>query len=321
VQVLTELDYVVDVAHAEDTKFKPQVNYQLIIRQRAGEFPAIKSPFFAHAKKVYLATGMNPLVHNQNLRRRHEAFELRSGQVLPIERLQSEEMDYAASADAVFAFGNENTGESWRKFTDRPLYMFDNYAYKLQTESHVIKNYDEARKHFLYFASGTQILKGLDLLLEIFPRYPELHLYVCGSYENEHEFCHYYRQELLHTPNVHPCGWIGIGSAEYHQITSLCAFTILPSCTEGAAGSVVQTMLAALAPVVTKECGIDIDDFGATFKNGTLVDIEQSILELSGLSSEEVQRRCELSRIAAEERYSEKAFLARWREMIQLVML
>lgn len=320
VQVLGELGYIVDVAHANDLKFSPKVQYHIVIRQKVGHFPAMESPFLLKAIKVYLATGMNPLVHNQNLKRRHEAYASRRGRTLPLVRTSSEEMMYVAVADAIFAFGNKNTGETWRQSFDCPLYMFNNYAYSLHTNPNIGKNYCEARKNFLYFASSTQILKGLDLLLEIFPQHPELHLYVCGGYEKERDFCSSYSNELQYTPNIHPSGWIHINSPEYHQITSICAYTILPSCSEGSAGSIVQTMSAGLSPVVTKECGIDTDNFGVTFQNDSLEEIEHVILGLASMPPKEVQRRCEKSRTVAELCYSEEVFLARWREMIQQVM-
>ena len=47
------------------------------------------------------------------------------------------------------------------------------------------KNFNEARKHFLWFGGGGAILKGLDLVVETFASLPHLQLSIIGpaSYE------------------------------------------------------------------------------------------------------------------------------------------
>jgi hypothetical protein len=141
----------------------------------------------------------------------------------------------------------------------------------------------------LFFASSGQVGKGLDLLLEIFPRHPDLNLNICSSFKYEKDFCKCFHNELFKTDNIHPIGRILVNSYEYENLMRKCVFCILPSCSEGQAGSVVQCMASGLIPVVTKETGIDTENFGFTFRNDSIEEIEHTILSLSQLPPEKLK--------------------------------
>ncbi len=122
-----------------------------------------------------------------------------------------------------------------------PIYPFNNYSFR-ETSPVDWKNYSHARYNFLFFASRSQMQKGLDLLLEVFAKLPHLHLFVCSKFGGEPDFCACYRKELFETLNVHPVGWIPVNGPEYQQLVERCGFVIHPTCSEGQAGSVVQCM-------------------------------------------------------------------------------
>ncbi|WP_314621160.1 hypothetical protein, partial [uncultured Selenomonas sp.] len=101
-----------------------------------------------------------------------------------------------------------------------------------------------------------QVHKGLDLLLEIFGQkdFP-FELYICSSFQSEKEFCEVYKSELFHTSNIHSVGFIDIMGEKFCEISEKCSFTILPSCSEGVAGSALTAMSAGIIPIVIRECG------------------------------------------------------------------
>ncbi len=313
--ILGEFGYVVDVVDVKDKTFKPSKHYDLVISHRVDLEPEI----FGDALKIYLFTGLNHIVHNRNVRRRFQMLHQRRRCLIQPYPIHSEDMPYVRKANVLVGFGNDVCRESWRESFEGPIYTFNNYGFR---EIRFIerKDFSIARKNFLFFASKGQVARGLDLLLEIFPRHPELNLYICSSFEYEKEFWRCYYREIWKTPNVHPIGWITLGSEQFCELLRKCAYVILPSCSEGSVGSVIQCMWGGLIPVVTKEANIDTGDFGITLASDSLEEIEKTILHLAGLSEDWHREHSVRTRQIAEERFSEDAFINRWREILSEIL-
>ena len=113
---------------------------------------------------------------------------------------------------------------------------------------------------FLFFASGGQVHKGLDLLLEVFAAESDLELFVCSSFAAEHDFCDTYQKELYGCSRIHPVGFVDIRSEAFRDIIDQCSYVIMPSCSEGIAGSILTAMSAGLIPIVSRECGFADDE-------------------------------------------------------------
>ena len=75
-------------------------------------------------------------------------------------------------------------------------------------------------------------------------------------------------------------------------------------------------MYSGLIPLVTKETGIDTEDFGMTFENDGLEEIERVILEVSRMPESWHREHSIKSRKVSEKKYSEDAFMERWRNML-----
>ncbi|MEM1995638.1 MAG: glycosyltransferase [Thermoplasmatales archaeon] len=314
--VLGEFGYVVDVADVKDRTFKPSKRYDLVISHRVDIEPEI----FGDALKIYLFTGINHIVHNQNVRRRFQMLYQRRRCLIPPYPIHTENMPYVKGADALVGFGNDFCRETWREVFEGPIYTFNNYGFQEIQFMFEDKDFNVARKNFLFFGSVDQVRKGLDLLLDIFPKHPELNLYICSRFEGEKEFCKCYASELWKTPNIHPIGWVTVLSQQFYELVRKCAYVILPTCSEGSVGSVVQCMWGGLIPIVTKEATIDTEDFGITLTNDSLEEIEKTVLELAGLPEKWHREHSIRTRRVAEEKYSEEAFISRWREIISDIL-
>ena len=129
----------------------------------------------------------------------------------------------------------------------------------------------------------------------------------------------YYR-ELYETPSIHPVGWIKVNSARFYDLVQKCAYVILPSCSDASAGSVVECMHAGLIPVITKEAGIDTEDFGVMIANESLEEIEKTVLELAEFPTAWLREHSIRTRDIAEKRFSENAFITRWREIVSQIL-
>jgi glycosyltransferase involved in cell wall biosynthesis len=317
--LLGEFGYIVDVVDIRDKKFTPSSNYALVINSKAS-LRGMDTSFYKDAIKIFLATTENHLSHNRNLQRRHELLSKRREHAVKFRRIYSEVMPYATRSDAIVGFGNEFIMNTWKEVFKGPAFSFNNYGFKETVFSSSLKDFEQARKHFLFFASSSQMQKGLDLLLEIFPRHPDLHLYICSGFKKESDFCACYYKELYKTPNIHPIGWTKVNSSEFYELVKKCAYVIHPTCSEGQPGSVVQCMYSGLIPLVTKEAGIDTEDFGITFSDDSLEEVERVIVEVSQKSEEWHREQSIKTRKVAEEKYSEEAFINRWRDILNEIL-
>jgi hypothetical protein len=318
VSTLSELGYLVDVSDRRDSTFRPPRGYDLVISERL-DWRGIDRLFRTDPVRVYLATSMNHIAHNRNVRIRHERLRERRGCEIALRRTYSEEMPALADADAIVGVGNQITMGSWREVFGGPVYELDNFALAEMPRPRSTKRFDAARQHFLYFASNSQLQRGLDLLLEIFVKHPRLHLHVCSQFAREEDFCACYREELFRTPNVHPVGWVSIGSRKLSALVETCGHVIHPTCSEGQSGSVVHAMSAGLVPLVTREAGIDTEGFGVTFADDSLDEIERVVVEASELAVARLREQAELTAQAARQRYSQAAFAERWRAVVSTI--
>ena len=75
--------------------------------------------------------------------------------------------------------------------------------------------------------------------------------------------------------NVNIHGFIDVLSESFKDIAIQCGFVILPSCSEGTATAVITAVgNGSMIPIVTTECGFDIDDFGFNIQLNELSIIE-----------------------------------------------
>ena len=313
--VLDELGYIVDAVDVRDRRFRPSKNYNLVICNRVTDTPLTKD-----AIRIYLATTLYHTLHNKNLRRRHDILYKRRRCRVELRRIYSEKMPYVMKSHAIVGFGNEFIMSTWKEAFKVPTYPFNNYGFKETEFPLASKDFSIARKNFLFFASKSQMQKGLDLLLEIFPRHPGLHLYICSEFKSEADFCTCYHKELYETPNIHPMGWVRVNSPQYNELVRQCAYVIHPTCSDGQPGSVVQCMHSGLIPLVTREAGINTEDFGITFSDDSLEEIQRVILEVSQLPENWHREHSIRTRKVAEDKYSEEAFVERWRNMLTQIL-
>ncbi len=312
--VLDDLGYGVDVADVQARRLRARVAYDLLISHtlRVPNFSRLTHP---GTVIIYWATGTSHPTHNHRVQQRLADIQTRRGCVIRDCPPLDESMPLLPHAHAIICIGSEGPiVATWREHFAGPIYPIDNMAVPCARPA---RRETEAGRHFLYLGSTNQVPKGLHLLLELFPRYPDIHLHVAGSYENERDFCRCYARELRHTPNVHPWGWVQPNSAAWRDVTTRCAFSILPTCAEGQAGSVIQSMYAGLVPLVTRESGVAMDDFGFLFHDDSPASIDAGIQAACRLPWPEIVARSMRAQRVAETRYSEARFRARLHEILR----
>lgn len=246
--------------------------------------------------RIYYGTGMHVSVQNNNTLKRIEEVHkekhiwlIDSARI--VEKIWTQQTNIV---DAMIVLGNEIVKESYRKYFDRDIFTVPASFYKIYEYQEIIKqkNFDEASKHYLWFGSRGLVHKGLDLLLNTFKIMPDIHLHICGPLNEEKGFNMVYEEELHNSQNIHQYGFVRLDSEIFKELIQKCAFVIYPSCSEGGSPSILNVSgNGGLLPIITKEAGVDVNDFGFIIKSLNQVAIKNSIEETRKLSNDELKRK------------------------------
>ena len=238
--------------------------------------------------RVLHATGSHWLLWNHSELSRLQGVRDRHGSAL-LPRRQVEPTRSAEIADQIVVLGNNYTMDSFA-FTGKPCVRVPiSSAYEFLWPTG--RDFDVARKRFLWLGSYGMVHKGLDLALDAFSQMPELHLTVCGRPEKEQDFIRVYRRELKDTPNIHLHGWMDMATSAFSEIARTHASVIYPSSAEGGAGSVIHCMHAGMIPLCTAEASVDLGDFGVHVASGTVDAVVKACRAVAQLSPLDVEVR------------------------------
>mgnify|MGYP000063504171 CR=1 FL=1 len=259
------------------------------------------------AKKILYALGPEPNLSNRITKERHDYFLKRHpGSDIVVRRLIKEvDIDESMKfVDAIVTNCNEWGIEGYKKF-EKPIERVWLSSFpSLRTTFAEIKEKDQTK--FLYFGGNGNITKGLDLAIEAFAKLPHLELYI-GAPKTEEDFNIVINPIIDNTPNIKFIGFMDVKSEKFSEISSKCAYVILPSSSEGCATSVTTCMRRGLVPIVTEESGVDIGNFGFLLKSIKVGDLVEQISEVSNLDNKDYVRRSVLSYIESQ-KYTQSYF-------------
>ncbi|MGL5271456.1 MAG: glycosyltransferase [Selenomonadaceae bacterium] len=257
--ILKEFKYNVDVVDYNNNSARLYKKYDLIIDIGSEMNSIYIKNLNEGCIRIAYITGSNIRFSNQQELIRLENLEKRRGAKLQQRRKGKPfQKKYIESSAAFFFIGNEYNLKTYKEFHLPPVFFIKNTGYEFD----IPFNFKKKRAmNFLFLASAGQVHKGLDLLLEVFsaPGF-NANLYICSSFKDEKDFCELYDQELNRRNNIHPIGFLDIQSAAFKEIVEICSYIIMPSCSEGIAGSVLTGMSAGLIPIVSRECGFENDE-------------------------------------------------------------
>lgn len=114
-------------------------------------------------------------------------------------------------------------------------------------------------------------------------------------------------------------GWVDIRSAKFKEIINRCIGIIYPSCSEGQAGSVVTCMQAGLIPIVSKESGIDVYDFGILLQESSVEEIKKTISRISDLKTEIIREMSLKTWKYANKNHSREHYVFQFKKAIQCI--
>lgn len=191
---------------------------------------------------------------------------------------------YIKIADFGILIGNMCTIKSYNRKLNQ-IYLLKstglmNPEYKLYS-----RDLQKSKKNFVWFGSSGAIHKGLDILIDVFKAMPDCTLYVCGLSALEKEELSYMKDYT----NIIDLGFMDVYSSPFLDLVNNCSYVILPSCSEGMATSVLTCMNHSLIPIITKETGIDVFDFGIEIEDYHIESVIQIIKRASNLSDQQLQ--------------------------------
>lgn len=304
VRILNGLGYLTDIVDYTDEKFVPANEYDLFIGHGGFNFTKIADKLAANTTKIYFTTNCYWKFSNQQNSARCAALRERRGVVLPIDRfLNPGEEEALLIADGVIGIGSDFSRRTYEHFS--PIIMVNNTALFDDYYEHHDKDFQKGKQHFLYFAGQGNVRKGLDLLLEAFVEL-EQHLWICSFIDNK--FPDVYSEELHNYSNIHLVGMVQPRSAKFYEIMGTCNYVILPSCSEGQPHSVIECMNQGLIPIVSRPCGLDVEDYGMILNTCTIEEIKQVVLKCVALSVSQCKVMFDKTREVIKNDFSENGF-------------
>lgn len=285
-QILRNKGYNIDVVQYNTKRKLDLKKYDLVFGfgEQFDRFLVENEEYIREAKiiTIGLLTGASPYYSNIAELSRLYYFKERNGEKLKLQRqVQSKDglMNLQALQNLLTAIctGNDWTVQTWGKMIDK-VYKITATGFETVKLQDINRDISKAKKNFLWFSGAGMLHKGLDLCIEAFRINPELHLYIAGVMDLD--FKKFYKKDF-ENDNIHYCGFVDTGSNEYKQLCEKCLFSILPSCSEGVATSVLTTMFSGMIPVVTKEAGVDILEWGVEIEKASVEYIAELIKKLS----------------------------------------
>lgn len=311
-RALNELGYSVDIISWDDTTFTTDRSYDLLIQHGGVNYEKLSPLVKDHGLRLYFSTGTYWKLHNEREKARFKSLYERRKARLPYDRLVIASEERAnREAKGIIALGNQTIADTYAKFPNvRTLNLgcFPDPRYKK-----VAKDLSSGRKKFLFFAGGGNIHKGLDLVLEAFSKLP-YELYIMAYIEPGVAKVY---DDLLKLPNIHTIGATSMRSQEFYGAIDRCDFVILPSCSEGQPGSVIECMNEGLIPLLTPEVHIDTADYGLIIPSGAIADVIKTIERAAALDKKTLERMSRAARQAVIEKHSPDLFVETFKNHVR----
>lgn len=315
-RLFSERGYKVDIFDSKNTSFVPRKSYAVCVDVDKNLL-RLSELLPKDCKKVFHILISHWEAYNTAEQNRLDRLEQRRGVRLAPRRKMSPTQN-AKVADFLEGFGNKTIFDTFAQFK-KPIFFIP-ISTVVQFDFPEKKDWNEARKHFLWVGGGGAVLKGLDMALEAFSAIPNLHLHVCGPVYAEKDFVETYKKELEETPNIHIYGRIDVASKQFADIVNKCSAIVYPSGGEGSSGAVVQAMHAGLVPIITHETGIREDSGYIVLENPSPESIVKTVQDFSDTPAEKVREKSYSVWEYARNHYTRKTFSTAYARFIDEVL-
>ena len=315
-QSFLDLGYGVDVISWRNDWFQPEKPYRAFVDVRYN-MERLAPLLSRDCVRIMHAETAHCLFHNAAEARRLLELQGRKGVTLRARRLM--EPNWAIEhADCATILGNAFTLGTYR-YANKPLYPVPISAPALYPSPEG-KDFDAARKRFLWLSSGGMVHKGLDLVLDAFADMPGYEVVICGPVDREADFVAAYEHALYRSPNVRTLNWVDVTSQAFIELMSSCVGLIYPSCSEGQSGAVVTCLHGGLVPIVSRESGVDVDRFGTVLESCSLEEIKDAVRMVASLPVRELRERARGAWEYARAHHTREKFAEEYRQAVSRIL-
>ncbi len=311
-----DMGYRVDVIDYRNDDFKPNIPYSLFVSARTN-FQKLAHRLTKDCIKVVHLDTAHWMFNNSAAYHRYLGLQKRRGVTVHAKKIL-EQTWAIENADYAALIGNAVT-ESTYKYAAKPIFCLPVPTCRTYPWPEN-KDFDKCRTNFMWVGSSGVVNKGLDLVLEAFAQLPHLKLFVCGTFEEEKLFEKIYEHELYGLPNIESVGWVDVASDHFIELTQQSVALIYPSCAEGQAGAVATCVQAGLIPIVSKESGFDVHDFGFLLKECTINEITEFVTNVSTMPPNKIAEMSRKSWKYARLHHSHKAYEEAYKQFANTIL-
>lgn len=316
VEAFLERGYAIDVIDSTNHTFIPSKQYDFFV-DNAENMERLAPLLGERCKKVLHITNAEPVFQNKAGVRRAEDLERRRGITLAPDRNIPESRGIEA-ADCATALGNQFTIGTYA-YANKPITRIPiSTTHAFPSPEH--KNFDAARKQFLWIGGAGPLHKGLDLVLEAFAAMPDYSLVVCAKLASGDAFAQAFKKELYETSNIKMLGFVDPSSEQFKKLCNESLGVVSLSCSEGGGGGVILGMHAGLIPAVNYETSVDVDDFGVLLPDSRIETLQSAVRELSALPTDQLKTRALKTWQYAREHHTREQFAKNYRIFLDTLL-
>ena len=314
---LKDSGYIVDVIDFRDYSFVPTKEYDLTFDMYL-QIPRISPYLSKKTKKILHLTRSYDPFNNQaemdrvrDLKRRHP-----NSTYKPRRQLEdlNKSIEAIELADYCLLMGNEVTLSTYPEKYHNKISLINATGSPIR---HIKKEHEYVpeKREFVWFFGCGAVHKGLDRLIEIFARHPELTLNIIGSVDaGEEGLFDTYKKELRESKNIRVHGYFQPISKKFERVIKNCFCFIAPSASEGMSPACITCMQAGLFPIMSKNCGISLpdnhaDNHGIILKDCSIEEIEKTILHVHKMGQKKLIKQIRNSQKQALEEFSRENFI------------
>ncbi len=311
-RALVAQGYNVRGVHWLDRGFHPDRPYEVVMDVGAGLERLARELPAGCVKLLYLIFS-DPYYHNAAEQERVLALNERRGAACrPRRRIQEPEAIRRALdlCDAALLNGNEHTLATYPPEHHHKMQLVTSPGSFIGTHGKPPGALAPDEREFLWFFGAGAAHKGLDLVLEVFARHPELTLHVVGgALLQDPDFVRAYRRELTELENIHVYGQLPPNGRELAALTRRCCALVAPSCAEAGSPAVVTCLKIGLYPIVSRDCGITVPEGAGTLLETCSIDeIEDAVLRVHRLTAAELRTAVAAAQADALRRFTPEAY-------------